>query len=271
MTKWLVRIHGHKFDLQELSDRFNSVEVNVTKDDNDYYYLGPSDFDALLEPEDIRSRAIELLACINGIAKVCSKQYEPVKITKRLFDGDRDVGASFENPYEEDARTLEMLVQVNEEGTREYVVRASGTVRKQASALPPTPGSSQVTHQQYDEAKAWYALASGDRKVEDALYFFHEETTWWTLRKVYEIIEDDFGQPNKMEKHGWADENLIKSFKASANDPRLSGRAAVHAPTARHLQRPWFYDPIPLSEAEDVIRNIIRNWLQWKLKNGSSL
>ncbi len=39
MSEWLVRLKGHEFDLEELSEHFRSPEHSVSKDEDGYYYL----------------------------------------------------------------------------------------------------------------------------------------------------------------------------------------------------------------------------------------
>lgn len=51
----------------------------------------------------------------------------------------------------------------------------------------------------------------------DALRFFQEEMTWWSLRKTYEVILAELGQPSKIDKLGLASESEISRFYAWAS------------------------------------------------------
>ncbi len=44
MTEWLVRLDGSAVDLQELADEFQSSELKVSKEGDEYYLRPPEDF-----------------------------------------------------------------------------------------------------------------------------------------------------------------------------------------------------------------------------------
>lgn len=237
MTKWLVRLQGDEHDLEALCERFDSPGWGITKE-NDGYYLKSSDFDSLIEADDVRSCATGLLASINGFAQIFLGQFEPVQ-----QDG--------------------LVVLVNKDGTRQRYMAVSSEVkiRWRTSVSATSANGSPVTPQPPTEAEAWHTLVSKDRDVEDALYFFQQGTTWGSLRKVYEIIKEDFGQPSKIEKYGWASKEEIERFKESANNPQISGHDAVHARSKRTPR----YSPMSLSEGRGFIHGVVRHYLQWKL------
>ena len=44
MTEWLVRLDGSAVDLQELADEFQSSELKVSKEGDEYYLRAPKTF-----------------------------------------------------------------------------------------------------------------------------------------------------------------------------------------------------------------------------------
>lgn len=125
---------------------------------------------------------------------------------------------------------------------------------------------SEIISTQPTVSENWVALATKNPKVQDALYFFQSETSWWSLRKVYELIKEDLGDPNRMEKHVEATRNEIESFWELASSPKVSGREAVHAPTAYYMRRILYHSPMSLADGETFIRGLLKDWLQWVLK-----
>ncbi len=72
MPEWLVRLQGHQFDREELSDHFTSSDLNVRRDEDGYHYLRSSDFNQMTDPNVVRERSLELLEYMNGALKLHS-------------------------------------------------------------------------------------------------------------------------------------------------------------------------------------------------------
>jgi hypothetical protein len=70
MTERLVRLKGHRFDLEEPSEHFTSDELNVRQDEDGYYYLRSSDLNQLSDSSAVEERGRELLEYMNGAAKL---------------------------------------------------------------------------------------------------------------------------------------------------------------------------------------------------------
>lgn len=113
-----------------------------------------------------------------------------------------------------------------------------------------------------------------DSDVFDALYYFAEETSFYSLYKVYETIRNDVDGNLKLEKSKiydsqWTTENDTRNFTQSANchgivrDPEgkyklrhsiAECRRSVTAPTVI----------LDLQAAESFIRHLMKKWLEWK-------
>jgi hypothetical protein len=94
--------------------------------------------------------------------------------------------------------------------------------------------------------------------VLDALRFFQEDTTWWSLRKAYEVIErDEFGQQSKVAKILSTPEEEIQRFKGWTHYYVHGGR--------RKRPDPDKFPPLLLVEADSFLRDLLKKWLRWKL------
>ena len=111
MPEWSVRLKGHAFDLEELSDHFRSPERNVRKDEDGYYYVRSTDFNSMADDQAVCGRALELVELMNRAAKFhAGNGYRPVE--------------------------LDVVIQTDEEGNhRQYItVTASIEARSRVSA-----------------------------------------------------------------------------------------------------------------------------------------
>jgi hypothetical protein len=227
MYEWMVRLEGSAADLQEFPYMFRSDRLNVRKEGGDYY-LRSSEFDALSDVDEVRARALELIPLMTGIVKLRAGYAEAV--------------------------TADVVVKVNDDGTTQRFVLLAGSLRARATLrmLQDTPAS------ELTEAERWMTLAlQGDEKVVDALRFFEEPTTWWSLRKAYEVVETELKQPSKIDKLGWASLDDIKRFKEWAGH-YVHGEQSSPPDANRYPQ-------LPLVEAEAFIQMLLTRWLRWKL------
>lgn len=170
MAEWLVEVQGDRAELAELADQFDSARLSVRKEGESYYLRSSEDFDGLSDASDVCTRATELLLLLSGVANLYAGAGETI--------------------------TPGVVIWQRDDGTRDRFQLGTATVRARSKvrlwgteATDPTVGES------------WLSLARQDDNVLDALRFFQEDTTWWSLRKAYEVIErDEFGQQSKVAK-----------------------------------------------------------------------
>ncbi len=164
MAEWLVELQGHPAELGELADQFRSPRLNVRKEDEHYYLRSPEEFDRLSDAGDVRARAEELLFLLSGIANLYAGAGETITPGTVIWERDDGTRDQFEQV---DPLTLRVRVGVVIEGTK---------------AINPTV------------CESWLTLARQDSAVLDALRFFQEGISWWSLRKAYEVIENEFSR-----------------------------------------------------------------------------
>ena len=234
--EWFVEIKGASLDLEELSKSLNSPELCIIQK-GQAFFLKSCDFYLLKEAEEVRSRASEIIALINGAAKL------EIGILKPLV--------------------VDSVVRVHDDGKREFfcwaevasyarisvsetVVKADGTVQE---IHPPVPGL----------ISSLSAIAKNNTNVEDVIRRFGADLNWKNLYCIYEVIESDAGGKDNITKAGWATAKMINRFKYTANSPDAIGDLARHG---KRRQPPK--DPMTLPEARALITTIVLNWLNSK-------
>ena len=235
MTEWLVRLKGHVFDLQELSDRFTSNDRNVKKADDGHYYLRSSDFNQESDPDAVSKRAQDLIAHMNGAVKLLSGgSYRPVE-----FD---------------------VVTHVDDDGKRHHHITLSGTVeagsRMTATLSVGETGETLDAPRPTSEAESLVDLADRNEKVADALRFY-EKGDWVNLYKAWEVVCDAAGGLHQVVNNGWATESDRSRFTHTAQSRAVLGDEARHA--SERIKAPK--DPMTLDEAQAFVRSVIQAWV----------
>jgi hypothetical protein len=236
ITKWLVRLKGHAFDLEELSDRFTSADRNVTKDADGYYYLRSSDFDQVSNPDAVRERAFRHIELMNGATELhTGGSYRPVEldVVTRIDDsGNRHHHI-----------TLSATVEGRSRMTGKLIVGETGEIM---DALRPPSGTEFLVN-----------LASRDDRVADVLRFY-ERGDWVNLYKAWEVVCDAAGGTHEVVNKGWTDAANRRRFTGTAQSRAKLGDEARHASEKYRAPK----DPMTSDEARDFVRSVIQAWLQ---------
>jgi hypothetical protein len=188
MAEWLVEVQGDPADLEELADQFESPRLSVRKEGESYYLRSSKDFDGLSDASEVRTRATELLFLLSGVANLYAGAGETV--------------------------TPGVVIWQRDDGTRDqFIALEEATIRVRSKALLWGTEATDLT-----VGESWLSVARQDDNVLDALRFFQEDTTWWSLRKAYEVIErDEFGQQSKVANVLSTPDKEIKRFKEWTN------------------------------------------------------
>ena len=158
-----------------------------------------------------------------------------------------------------EAVTPDAVIKVKDDGTRVEFKQLSGTIRARAKLSATLSVGERTPATVPTEAELWMNLSQKYDKVRDALRFFEETTTWWSLRKTYQVIETELKHPNNIAKLGWASESEIKRFKEWAS-------YYVHGELEDPPNPDW-NPPLSLPEAESFIQGILLRWGYWKQQN----
>lgn len=227
MPNWLVRLKGEKFDLEDLPSLLRSPEYTIIEE-NGSYYLKSSDFDTLSSADEVRERAIAIIDMLN----------EAMNLRIHNFRG-----------VFEDGVTI-----IKEDGSRHHSVYLGGSIaaRVKVSATVTTSKGTQQIAPQPSDVESWLSLAKGDKAVADALRFFRENT-WISLYKVYETIRADVGGKEAITTNGWATNGRLDQFTHTAQYERHSRN-----------NTPPKKGPMPIQEAESLIRGVLLSWFRSK-------
>jgi hypothetical protein len=112
MAKYSVRLKGDELDLRALAQHLNSTHVNVSKDEDDHYYLRSSAFEAAASNAAVSDYAPELIRRINRVARfLLGENYFPVEYDSLFYIGDdgrryQTVGLSTSTRYKTRSKYL---------------------------------------------------------------------------------------------------------------------------------------------------------------------
>ncbi|SNQ59111.1 hypothetical protein [Candidatus Methanoperedens nitratireducens] len=235
--EWLAVITGEIFNLEELSKSLNTPGLCVTREGEEFI-LKSTDFNLLIDSDDVRNRASEILSLINGAARLALGMRKPIVVAH--------------------------IVKINDDGTRHMFVSLSETINLRdsvsVSVIEPD-GTIQEIHQT-DPIPSWVTAAKHNTNVAKALRLFGAGThDWVSLYRIYEVIEGDVGGKSNIINKGWATDKGIKHFKYTANSPGAIGDEARHGNQTIPPPR----DPMALSEAKSFVETILHSWLRLKV------
>ena len=234
MPKWLVRLKGERFDLEDFPKLPRSPEVRVVEE-NSSFYLESSEFNSLTLAEEVRERGRALIKLINGVSKFNRNNFLDISedgVTRLENDGKRHSYVFLEG-------TAKIRTKVSAQLT---VIAADGSekVSTQPSAL-----------------ESLLEVAQKYNVVADALSFYREDT-WSSLYKAYEIIRDNVG--DKIIKNGWSVKSDVSRFTQTAQSRAALGDSARHA--SKKYKPPA--KPTTLLEARALIKAILSRWVSSK-------
>ncbi|MEG3934239.1 MULTISPECIES: hypothetical protein [unclassified Microcoleus] len=210
------------------SDEFSLIQEEISK-----YYLTSSHWESLTNTYDVLCEATKLLQYITAVARIHFTEFPLFKP-----DNIREVD-------EEGKRHNRVELLVRDPLTRVYIKLEGGQDRI------PILG--------FD---SWRKLAEEDEIVENVFRLFREfDRNWINLYKVYEIVKKDAGKKNKIDRiEQWITKDKIRQFKHTANSQSAIGDDARHGVDQNDPPK----EPMSESEAEALIRNLVKQWLQWK-------
>lgn len=234
MPEWLVRLNGEKSDLVYLCT-LRSSEWSV-KEENGNYYLKCKSFDQKTDGRSVFDCTTQILDVMNGIMKLEYPNMQPIKAVQ--------------------------VIQTRNDGKHTQVVLPA-FIPSGERIFPPkvflADDSKCLQGQNIMESRI--DIAEQDKLVSRALTLYGAlEHNWKNLYMVLEVIEQDVGGENELIKKPWAIGYDIKLFKRTANNFIVIGREARHG----HDKDKPPKNPINLSEAQALIRNILSKWIHSK-------
>jgi hypothetical protein len=230
--KWLVQLKGNNYDLEDLPALYSSPELTVINE-GDGHYMHSTELDGCATQEEAKEWAVRKLGLISGAARVQDEQANPIRVGsfRLLEDGKQTVFLSH--------GTDALLVR---DKARIELVGPGGTVECPHAGTP---------------APSWVSLADRDRTANTIIGMFEGDLNWNTLYRIFEAVQANAGN---VASKGWASKNEITRFKHTANSRQAIGDEARHG----HEKIPPPPNPMPLGEAQALIRRIAKHWLSDK-------
>jgi len=242
--KWEVDVIGVSTDLRLLHKAFDSDEFSLSEEDGKFVLRSPA-FDNMADAADVRARAKSLITSLSGASRAL------LGAQKSL-----DVGG---------------VTLVRADGTKNHFVLVEPAVLR-LRCIPPSiritkPDGSVEEHHPADPVRDWLEIALKDPLVAKALRLRDKGgLDWVQLYRLYDVIEGDMPQ-STLVQNGWASKKDIRRFKHTANSPGVIGDEARHGKEGH--QPPA--NPMSLSEARSLVDHILKQWLDFKIKQESTL
>lgn len=246
LSRWKVRLEGHTFDLNHLAQLDKSDFWSVAKFEDGYFLESPV-FEHYYDHHDVYGAATELLEKINGLVRLASSSYEPVKLGNALRRFDDDANKHDQYIILE---TIETKIRAGSL-SKLTVSNPNGTV-KEAPRAPTL-------------AEKGFPTALNDENMVDALHYWSTfENSWYNLYKILEIIEADVGGQRELESVDWGGPRVsseIVRFKRTANNNKVLGY------DARHERSPYAppANPMNLDNAVAFVRKLLHSWIEYKI------
>ena len=197
------------------------------------FHVLSADLESLSTPEQVAGRASDLVAEIDGLARLYLGSGTAVVWTGTVRDRVTRTPHHFVSP------------EAALGGGRAF----DATIPTSAVSAPPR-----------DELREAAEAAASDALVGEALRYV-AQGGWPGLRKAREIVGNDVRGYKEIEGRGWAPVGSMERFRQSANKPEASGDAALHASDAtQRLTVPR----MNLPEATHLIEGVVRRWLEAK-------
>ena len=237
--EWFVKIRGERFDLEDLCKSVNSRELCIIQEGQDFI-LKSTDFNSLIDADEVRSKANEIIMLMNGAARL-------VKEMKKSL-------------------AVDCVVKVLDDGNRNFFIQPTEATSTRCSVNAPDVAIDGVVQQVHQKGpiSSWITVARHDVSVAMVLRLYGSgEHDWVGLYRIYEVIENDIGGVIKIVKNGWATNESIKLFKRTANSPGAIGDKSRHGLGATEPPK----HPMKLSEAKSLVETIIHKWIRLKGKN----
>jgi len=288
-VSWFVSLFGSENEKEVLRDFLDLPDCRLVqaKEKNEGCYLTASRFSNLADDEEVCESAKKLLTMIRAFAKIeLGGDFQSINVGGR----GKIVADS------ETAATIIRSLDGNIDGNIDvHVSGITGIFKTNAQDVVIQDEDGNVVHRErLGRPDRWFDCYLNrcdeeiDKEVFDALYYFAQVTSWFSLYKVYELItfdiydESDNKAKNKMIRDGWVDEDKLNDFLFSAQyydvvggakDAHLGVESARHSWTQylkdiRRRKRSEADNPqdsiMHLPEAEDLMRNILERWLKSK-------
>jgi hypothetical protein len=267
-TDVYVSLYGYNDELKQLNEFLDSPECHLEqfKETNERYFLTACRFSNLTEVNAIIESAKKLVTIIKAFAKIeLGGDFQSINIgTGKTIIDNKDVTTIIKRA----ADRQEVSIILSTLGVTASVISATTTI----TGAEPSTAPEHKKSVYYDYLNRCDEEIHGN--IFDALYFFAEETSYYSLYKAYETIKLDVDGNLELKEsricyYQWTTEEEIRNFRQSANcyaairdsEGKYKLRHSV-AECRRSAEAPNVI--LDLSAAKSFIRHLMKNWLKCK-------
>lgn len=240
MAIWQVGLAGDEYVLRVLADKLKQDDMRIIQEDGTYFLVAHS-FEGLENSRQVREKARPLIRALQGLIKL------ELNVSASLGDA-KYVRLAYEDGRRSAYIAIDTIVQVAIiPGVTAVGTTADGQIVQTQTSLNNYEKHSNRMQQ--------------DSEIADVLsYFGNDGPKAFNLGKVFELISDYVGGEAEIIRKGWASRAQITRFTNSINNRKVLGLEARHAT----LKREPPSKPMSLSDAENFITGLVRQWLEWK-------
>jgi hypothetical protein len=239
MSRWKVRLVGHRFDLEELPVWLADGELTVIEENGEFFLTSPL-LDQLVESEDVRRAAAEYIEVLNALGKLAWSEYRNV--------------------------SLGSLYRIANDGTLEHheTLRDGATARDKAKATVTKADGSEPPDARRGLLTQWLTSSAASERIGRALgYLADDRLTWSDLYRATEVVQEDMA--SGLHERGWISRNELSRFMRTANSRSVLGRQARHGSEPTDPPR----NPMSFEEARTTVLALLREWLEFRASNAA--
>ncbi len=241
--RWKVKVDGDSYEFQTLEKSLSKtdlslIDISLSKDKQGFY-LESKWFESCSSHEEVRDVASKILAVLNGATKLALREHSIISLSDEIVE------------VKEDGRKITFATYSDSIGLKDsFSVSVKDSDGNLKQEIHPT-----------DEVPKWLSIGLKDESVKKAFRLFGQEQqlTWVNLYRIYEVIEKDVGELDKVTELG-VTKSKIKEFKHTANSPGALGDASRHGKES--TQAPSH--PLSIFEARALIETLFHSWLRVK-------
>jgi hypothetical protein len=231
MARWLVKLEGDPFDLEELPYWFPSGDVHAIKDDNDVFLTGQT-FEKYNNAREVHDAALQTIDEFSAIIML--------------------LWSDFRRP------SLNVVIREDDKGKHDICISAQlAPLRGKVRARVQISGQESSSETQ---AQQLLVASRGNHHLRTAVSLWGDPLrTWPRLYRMLEEIEAAIGE--KVDKAGFCAEVERNLFTRCANTAEVAGKDARHR--SGKFSPPA--NPMSLEEAIALISRLLEQALRHQL------
>ena len=240
---WEFELSGDAWVLDQLVQALQKREVTILKQNGSFFLVG-NVFDGIESANDASKAAGVELNKINGLAVLHMGLKTPLQI--KAVASFPDGGTNKSIYLAAQVATIETHLSVT-------VTDAQGNVVSRSPS--------------HEDVIAGLGSAATDKNIHKALRLLGSgDLSWVNLHRICEVIEGDVGNEHELKKKGWVPVDKLELFSRTANSPAAVGDAARHGRQSGEPPK----EPMQLHEAQELIKGLVRKWMDKKGRVRSS-